>query len=112
MYDPLDTCPVKPLGVSADLGECHFRLPGGREVTLPTNGLHKLRIIALFQGDTSWLEQHFPIIRETFTRNEPFVVRHKYPDGFDQAEAAEWLVAHCARAGIVSNPEPKLAIIA
>ncbi|QVM82961.1 hypothetical protein [Novosphingobium decolorationis] len=117
MYDPLATCPVTPLGVTHDLGHCNFRLADGRLVSIPTNGFHKLRIIALFAGNTTWLEQNFPQIsheraldRTARAPSAAYSVQVYFAAGFDQAEAAEWLVAQCAaRATVSAVPELRAA---
>lgn len=84
-------CPVEPLGF---LLEHHagaslfvYRSAHGREFALAPERHGGLGLVALFAGNTEWLEEHFP-------------APHSFL-GFNQRAAALALIRECCRKGPV-----------
>lgn len=95
-------CPVTPLGtaIGDDGGYlCVYRDTHGRKVGIADWRHGQIALIALFGGQTAWLEQHYP---RWDTVKEAAIV------SFDQPTASRALVRECSRLGPVDMaPEPK-----
>jgi len=92
----LKTCPVHCLG--ARDGRYFFRSPRGELRDLPYNHLRPAGIESLFDGDVSWLFEHFP----RHSRDSDDVV------GWVEASARAFLIKACSsvyfRVGAVRGP--------
>lgn len=100
-------CPVKPLGISSDIGgsqRCFYLDVNGQLVGLEANNRHgKLGLIALFGTQSDWLESHFPQWSAPVYEGrgkDRTLVKPSEIVGFDQADAARALIEECARRGI------------
>lgn len=109
-------CPVTPLGtaIGDDGGYlCVYRDTHGRKVGIADWRHGQIALIALFGGQTAWLEQHYPRwskpVREYNKAEKRWgTVKEAAIVSFDQPTASRALVRECSRLGPVDMaPEPK-----
>ena len=102
-------CPVKPLGITADIGgsqKCYYLDTNGQLVGLEAGNRHgKNSLIALFGKQSSWLEANYPQWSKPVTKLDrktgiEEIVRPSRIVGFDQAEASRVLIEACTEKGI------------
>jgi hypothetical protein len=102
-------CPVRPLGMSADIAgsqKCYYLDVNGQLVGLEAGNRHgKNSLIALFGARSDWLEAQFPQWSKPVTEYDrktqtSTVIKPSEIIGFDQAEASRALIEECVRRGI------------
>ena len=90
-----ENCPVTPLGHLA--GRFLFLDAAGQRRELAARQLGvRAEVVALFLGDTEWLEKKFP--RISLRKEEGETVETVV--GFSIAAASEWLMTQCRKQGI------------